>query len=96
MARVLQVRDLLVHAVDDLKVGLLLALVQALQVSRLGLPLRQERFTLLFDGHGRCRCTWLALLRVALLNRSSFASSTKRRVLRPLVRVVADDDLPSR
>ena len=52
MARVLQVGDFLVHAVDDLEVGLLLTLVQALQVGRLRFPLGQEAFALLLGGYG--------------------------------------------
>ena len=37
MARVFQIRDLLVHAVDDFEVRLLLTLVQTLQVCWLAL-----------------------------------------------------------
>ena len=72
MARILQVGDFLVHAVNDLEVRLLLTLIQALQVSRLGLPLCQETFALLLDGHGSLRHSWLTLLRIVILNRSSF------------------------
>ena len=42
MSRVLQVRDLLVHAVNDLEVCLLLRLIQTLQVGWLGLALGQQ------------------------------------------------------
>ena len=42
MPRVFQVRNLLVHAINDFEVSLLLTLVQALQIGWLGLSLRQE------------------------------------------------------
>ena len=46
MARVFQIRDLLVHAIDDFEVRLLLTLIQTLQVSWLALSFLSTKQTL--------------------------------------------------
>lgn len=54
VAWVLQVADLLIHAVNDLKVSLLLALIQTLQIGRFAGALLRGQKALVCRGIGRC------------------------------------------
>ena len=71
MARIFQVGDLLVHAVNDLKIFLLLTLVQTLQICGLYFALAQQ--ILAFSGSAHRSTSLLAV--TAFLALSSCAQS---------------------